>query len=466
MKVSIVIPAYKQAQFLGEAINSVLTQTYANFELIVVNDASPDQTEEVVHQFSDPRIRYVSHPENRGLPAARNTGMRAAEGEIVALLDADDFFHPEKLQYHTQFLLEHQEVGVSYNNRFELNHSAKTIRELYRPPMEVGLKDFVLGFPFAPSEMVIRTNWAEKVNFFDESCVNGAEDLDFPIRLALSGCKFAKVDRALNYRRHHSGRRRKNLIGRKEEWVSVLENTFNDPRCPDYIKNLRTKAYTQHTLVLVFLAFIQDETSIGSNLLKEVIFLSPELFYGNPCQFMRNLVSFSVADESKDHPDVLEKILRQMTPMIKQLYSHHDWAVGYGYLIRGIRALMWGRKEVGIAHVDNAVKWKATVDKPFLGKLSSQIESIETEFGRDKAYLILSLLSPYIKKIGGKRNMDILESTLSFNRAYKNYFEGKFSLVPYDVGRAFTLNPGFLMNRGAWSIFLRSVYKEKAKGVK
>jgi glycosyltransferase involved in cell wall biosynthesis len=229
-KVSVVIPAYKQADFLGQAIQSVLDQTYSNFEIIVVNDASPDHTAEVVDRFTDARLRYLVHQENRGLPATRNTGMRASSGEFIALLDADDFFHPEKLQAHVDFLNRHSSVAVSYNNRFHLHHSSTAIRKLNRSPQAVGLPNFVLGFPFAPSDMVVRREWAFKVKLFNEEHRYGAEDIDFPARLALAGGRFARIDRALNYRRHHSGRIWSNIRQRIEDARRALDYILSDPR--------------------------------------------------------------------------------------------------------------------------------------------------------------------------------------------------------------------------------------------
>src|ERR1041385_3866377 len=96
-KVSVIIPTYNHAEYLPEAIQSVLEQTYPDFELLIVNDGSTDHTGEVVQQFTDPRIHYLEQ-ENRGATAARNTGICASSGELIALLDADDLWHPEKLQ--------------------------------------------------------------------------------------------------------------------------------------------------------------------------------------------------------------------------------------------------------------------------------------------------------------------------------------------------------------------------------
>ena len=102
--VSVIIPAYKNAEFLSDAINSVLKQTCSHFELIIVNDASPDNTDEVVKTFYDPRIKYILHEKNKGLSAARNTGIRNSTGDYIALLDGDDYFHPDKLRHKSLLL--------------------------------------------------------------------------------------------------------------------------------------------------------------------------------------------------------------------------------------------------------------------------------------------------------------------------------------------------------------------------
>ena len=201
-KVSVIIPAYNQADYLAAAIESVLHQRYADWELIVVNDASPDQTNAIVAQYidNDPRIRLIVHEQNRGLPAARNTGLRAAQGEIFMLLDADDLFHVDKLAAHVVLLDADPTIGVSYNARYEINQGGE-ILTLWRPVTTATFADMVCGFPFAPSDMVIRREWAFRVNLFDESYVAMSEDLDINCRLGLAGCRFVGIDQPLNYRR-------------------------------------------------------------------------------------------------------------------------------------------------------------------------------------------------------------------------------------------------------------------------
>ena len=96
--VSVIITTYNRAHLVGKAIKSVLNQTFQDFELIVVDDGSTDNTEEVINSFNDTRIRYIRHKINKGGNAARNTGLRNSKGEYIAFLDSDDEWLPEKLE--------------------------------------------------------------------------------------------------------------------------------------------------------------------------------------------------------------------------------------------------------------------------------------------------------------------------------------------------------------------------------
>ena len=108
--VSVVVPTYDYGCFVAEAVASALAQTYPHREVIVVDDGSTDDTREVLAPYSD-RIRYIFQS-NQGLSAARNTGIRAAQGEFIALLDSDDVWHPRKLEVQMHFLHDLPEVGL------------------------------------------------------------------------------------------------------------------------------------------------------------------------------------------------------------------------------------------------------------------------------------------------------------------------------------------------------------------
>lgn len=113
--VSVILPTYNRAHLVGRAIQSVLDQMYQDFEIIVVDDGSGDNTEEIINGFTDTRIRYVKHQKNKGGSAARNTGIKLAKGKYIAFQDSDDEWLPDKLEKQMKaFKKASDEVGVVY----------------------------------------------------------------------------------------------------------------------------------------------------------------------------------------------------------------------------------------------------------------------------------------------------------------------------------------------------------------
>src|SRR6056297_1399486 len=111
--VSVIVPTYNRADSLPRTIDSVLAQTHDDLELVVVDDASTDDTETVVERYEDDRVTYLEHATNRGGSAARNTGIRASDGDYVAFLDSDDEWHPEKLERQVRELESRSEEWVA-----------------------------------------------------------------------------------------------------------------------------------------------------------------------------------------------------------------------------------------------------------------------------------------------------------------------------------------------------------------
>jgi len=113
-KVSVITPAYKAARYIGQAIESVQAQTLTDWEMIIVDDASPDETAEVVKRYlDDPRIKLIRSERNRGECGARNLALEAAQGEWIAVLDADDWFAPERLEHLWRFAQEKGAILVA-----------------------------------------------------------------------------------------------------------------------------------------------------------------------------------------------------------------------------------------------------------------------------------------------------------------------------------------------------------------
>ena len=113
-KVSIIIPTYNRADVLSLSVQSVLQQTYADFELLIVDDGSSDNTDIVVESWHDDRIRYLKLPENKGVAAARNEGIRQAKYDYIAFQDSDDCWMPDKLEKQMDFFMQNPEADLLY----------------------------------------------------------------------------------------------------------------------------------------------------------------------------------------------------------------------------------------------------------------------------------------------------------------------------------------------------------------
>lgn len=124
--VSIIMPSWNTGRFIGESIQSVLNQTYRNWELIIVDDCSTDHTDEVVASFQDERIRYFHNEHNSGAALTRNYALREARGEWIAFLDSDDLWAPEKLEHQIKFMVDNG-YSLSYTEYEKIDEASKPL---------------------------------------------------------------------------------------------------------------------------------------------------------------------------------------------------------------------------------------------------------------------------------------------------------------------------------------------------
>ncbi len=180
--ISVVIPAYNAAPYVARAIESVLAQTVRPTEVIVVDDASSDATAQVVERYGPP-VRLLRRAANGGPAAARNTGIAAAQGEWIALLDADDAWLPRKLERQGPWL-DDPTVG--------LVHALWTIVDGQVPPPVVTFSHLWEHNRIVASSVVVRRIALETVGGFDESpSLIALEDYNLWLRLASAGCSIA-----------------------------------------------------------------------------------------------------------------------------------------------------------------------------------------------------------------------------------------------------------------------------------
>jgi glycosyltransferase involved in cell wall biosynthesis len=259
--VSVIIPAYNAEHFLQETIESVLKQTYTDFEVIIVDDGSTDGTADKAKSYlHDPRVHYI-YQENKGVCAARNKGIRSTKSELIAFVDADDVWLQEKLEKQVP-LFEDNNVGLVYCMIEHIDENDNVLPHLSWPhPRGATYKDllYINWIVGSGSSVIIRKDVFDKVGFFDEG-LKGLEDMDMWIRI-LHGYKSSYVDSVLvKIRRHIKSRQAQkmasksvNLQKRQDEYFLHVQRSIE--RFPE-LEEYRREAYYQIFRGLFYTAYV------------------------------------------------------------------------------------------------------------------------------------------------------------------------------------------------------------------
>ena len=201
--VSIIIPAYNYAHYLPDCIDSVLRQSYPNLDIIVVNDGSTDNTNEVIKKYAG-HITYIVL-NNSGLPNARNIGLKKAQGEYVLFLDADDMLHRNSITDRVSFLEGHPGVDVAVCS--SRNFKIFPFLGVLTPDWPLEKNSFnvhILYFNIAPPHaFLLRKSACDSIGWFDDS-LKACEDYDYWVRAIEAGLKIARSPGLVYYRRHGS----------------------------------------------------------------------------------------------------------------------------------------------------------------------------------------------------------------------------------------------------------------------
>lgn len=223
--ISVIIPAYNAAGFMGETLDSVFAQTFTNHEVIVINDGSPDteQLEHVLQRYPS-NLRYIKQ-ENQGAAAARNTGLRAAKGEFVAFLDADDTWLPEFLEKQLA-LIKSSGADLVFADALFSGDSlldGRTFMQLDPPRGEVTSANLLaVKVTVLTSTVLARKAPILDVGLFDVSMRRG-HDFDLWFRLAKAGARFAFTREVLGHHRIVESGLSGGTISQLKRTLSVLE---------------------------------------------------------------------------------------------------------------------------------------------------------------------------------------------------------------------------------------------------
>lgn len=240
--ISIIIPTYNHLRFVCQAVDSALNQTFATTEVIVVDDGSTDETQGALAKYKG-RINYI-YQNNHGLSAARNTGLRAARGNYLLFLDADDLIPPNSLELLSQYLDTNPDWGLVYSGwQFVDENNSHILGEIRPHKQGQVLKDLLRrDFYFSTGAGLIRRECFERVGLFDES-LKAAEDIDMWVRIAAAGYNFGYVDEILYSYRIVKGSMSHNLPNQYRNECARLDKFFANTDLPEDIQALKPQAY-------------------------------------------------------------------------------------------------------------------------------------------------------------------------------------------------------------------------------
>lgn len=226
-KVSVIIPVYNGERYIAQAIESALAQTYRNFEIVVVNDGSTDNSYEKIKPYL-PSIKYIFQ-QNQGVAAARNTAIKNSSGEFIAFLDQDDLWLPEKLELQVDYLLGNPDVGLVHSNMSYINEEGKPIEPHFgRWQTDVSgwcFKDLFIDNRIAILTALLRRECLDQLGLFNEKYAS-VDDYDLMLRISRK-YPIGHIDRELALYRIHGKNTSRNWAPIDARRIEILEKIIS-----------------------------------------------------------------------------------------------------------------------------------------------------------------------------------------------------------------------------------------------
>jgi glycosyltransferase involved in cell wall biosynthesis len=355
--ISVVIPAYNQAAYLGAAIRSVLGQTRQDFEIIVVDDGSTDGTSEVAASFADARVRCIRQ-DNRGLPAARNTGIRAATGACVSLLDSDDLFLPRKLELLADALDRQPGLGLVAGKAAYIDQDGCDLQQPIGSALPDDPAQLLLGNPIHVGSVLVRRAWLERVGLFDER-LRACEDWDMWLRLATAGCPMRSIDQPVSLYRVHTAQMTRSAKRMREAMLQTLDKTFAAPDLPESWRAWRSQAYAAAYVKAGGRALLASEFADAANDLDQAARLDPGLAERDGQRLAALLSNWSDDPAAGDALDYLQRAYGHLPPSLEGLRRR-----GPRELARKAKQMAFDAYRRGEVRRARALFWRAFIYQP------------------------------------------------------------------------------------------------------
>ncbi len=458
-KVSVIVPTYNRADLIPYTINSVLSQTMSDWELIVVDDGSTDDTESAVRRYQDARVRYIRQ-ENAGVSVARNRGAAHATGEYLCFLDSDDELLPQKLAQQAGYLDAHPSIGLVAGGYLVIDREGQPLTAVtpWRSHPSLDLATLILTCPLVLHAVLLRRAWFTRVGGFAAN-LSGAADHDLWLRLAYAGCPMEWTREVLcRYRLHGS-----NMIGdafkQEADHLARLDLFYAQPDLTEEVRMQRPRAYAMDYLAGAARKYGVGQSLAASQSLERAIALYPDLVEGEYPLLVSALVSWAVNPVTGDPATFLERVLDNLPAPALRLRSFRQRMMCEAAVRSAVDANMVHNDALARRYLLSALeKEKALRDDPALviallvdcareQERERQIECIEKFFNN---------LPPELANLRAFRRKAL--GRLYMARTFESHNSGKGAEARAAIIRGTFYDPSWLRNRGVWSIALRSLW--------
>jgi glycosyltransferase involved in cell wall biosynthesis len=277
------MPTFNQAAFLNQAINSVVNQSFKNWELIVIDNNSTDNTSKVLSAFKDIRIKKFKIQNNGVISKSRNLGIKKSSGNWIAFLDSDDIWFENKLEYMVDCIIKNPNFEVFCNDEMSVNFSNGDSRRLEYGPYRKKFYDYLLlnGNCISTSATIIKRDFLTKTNldFSEDISFITAEDYDLWLKLASNGARFYFADKVLGEYRIHSKNNSSSIDIHYNSVRNVVFSHINKLK----LNPKKNKKYLCKVETRLLLSFAKAQY-VNRYLLRMIFFIIKS-FYNSPPNF-------------------------------------------------------------------------------------------------------------------------------------------------------------------------------------
>ncbi len=321
--ISVIIPCYNTERYVGLAIQSVLDQTFRDFEIIVVDDGSTDNSASIIKSFKDERVRYV-YQKNGGLSNARNTGIKKAKGRFIALLDADDVFLRNNLQVCYDYIKGKDDIGLVTGSFQRIDSNGKVLTSFRKMKTTViNPEEQIVNNKLIPTGNLIRKDVIEKIGGFNEK-LRASEEWEFHTRLCFSGKKCVIIPPLTYQYRETAGSITSNVENLTKKRFEALEEIFSLPEALKF-QHLKSEAKSWILLKAGINYFFHGNKELAAKNIKSALLESSTLSKNSYFSLFNFSHSFERVSSTKQETTCSEFILNneKLFPFFSEKDRNH-----------------------------------------------------------------------------------------------------------------------------------------------